>query len=109
MDSNELSNKLCKQLDALATNGAREGLLALVRAHEIRHIDARHLKCPEPLMLLHAATAEQDANSLILLEAQDAGTLKDIPEFCRHLDYPLLAQQEIGGAQVFLISALTAP
>ena len=83
-----------KQTDDAAAYFARirdrDSALKWIQESQAHYIDARALKCPEPLMLLQAKITELEGeNALVALEAQDAGTLRDIPEFCRFLDYDL--------------------
>lgn len=57
-------------------------------------LDARGLYCPEPVMMLHQAMAEIDAGDDLRVIATDPTTLRDIPQFCRHLGHQLLSASE---------------
>ena len=57
-------------------------------------LDARGLYCPEPVMLLHQAMAEVEEGAALRVRATDPTTLRDIPQFCRHLGHVLLATEE---------------
>ena len=53
-------------------------------------LDARGLRCPEPVMLLHRAMAGLAAGELLRVVATDPSTERDIPRFCRFLGHELL-------------------
>jgi tRNA 2-thiouridine synthesizing protein A len=57
-------------------------------------LDARGLRCPEPVMLLHKAVAELAAGDCLTVLATDPTTLRDIPQFCRFLGHELLSSEE---------------
>lgn len=57
-------------------------------------LDARGLYCPEPVMMLHKAMAEAQPGDTVRVLATDPTTLRDIPQFCRHLGHELLATEE---------------
>ena len=61
---------------------------------DIMRIDARGLKCPEPVMLLHNALANIPPDSLIIMDATDPTTVRDVRDFCRHLGHQLLEFSE---------------
>ena len=58
------------------------------------NIDAKGLKCPEPIMLLHKAIRDSNSGDLIHLTATDKSTKRDVDKFCesepwtRHLMAP---------------------
>jgi tRNA 2-thiouridine synthesizing protein A len=56
-----------------------------------KELDARGLFCPEPVMMLHQAMAELKEGDSLRVRATDPTTLRDIPQFCRHLGHSLLA------------------
>lgn len=56
-------------------------------------LDARGLKCPEPVMLLHKAMAELEPGDTLKVLATDPTTLRDVPQFCRFLGHELLSQE----------------
>ena len=53
-------------------------------------VDATGLKCPEPVMMLHAAIRRADAGEIVLLTATDPSTQRDIANFCEFLGHRLL-------------------
>ena len=68
-------------------------------------IDAKGLKCPEPVMLLHNAIRKAPPEALILLVATDQSTRRDVPQFCQFLEHQLLenSEDEATGTYSFLI------
>ncbi len=54
------------------------------------HIDATGLKCPEPVMLLHAAIRRLSPGDELTLDATDPSTERDVPNFCEFLGHSLL-------------------
>ena len=54
------------------------------------HIDATGLKCPEPVMLLHAAMRRLSPGDELTLDATDPSTERDVPNFCEFLGHSLL-------------------
>ena len=57
-------------------------------------LDARGLRCPEPVMLLHKAMAELSSGERLLVLATDPTTQRDIPQFCRFLGHELAQSEE---------------
>ena len=53
-------------------------------------IDAIGLKCPEPVMLLHAAMRRLQSGQELTLRATDPSTERDVPNFCEFLGHALL-------------------
>ncbi len=66
-------------------------------------VDARGLRCPEPVMLLHACVRRAAPGDVIRVLADDPSTARDIPQFCAHLEHVLLAQQEANGEFVYYV------
>lgn len=60
------------------------------------HIDATGLKCPEPVMLLHAAIRRLQPGEDLTLEATDPSTQRDVPNFCEFLGHSLLRSEKLG-------------
>ena len=59
-------------------------------------IDAIGLKCPEPVMLLHAAIRRLQSGQELTLRATDPSTERDVPTFCEFLGHALLvARREV--------------
>ncbi len=55
-------------------------------------LDTSGLRCPEPIMMLHALVRKKSAEQQILLKATDPATLRDVPKFCQFLGHQLLQQ-----------------
>ena len=53
-------------------------------------VDATGLKCPEPVMLLHAAIRRAEAGETVRLTATDPSTQRDVVNFCEFLGHNLL-------------------
>jgi len=67
-------------------------------------IDAIGLKCPEPVMLLHAAMRRLAPGQELTLRATDPSTERDVPNFCEFLGHALLiARRE--GDEFYIASA----
>ena len=56
-------------------------------------IDAKGVKCPEPIMLLHKAIRESRHGDIIEVFATDPSTERDIDKFCEFLGHKLLEQE----------------
>ena len=59
-------------------------------------IDAVGLKCPEPVMLLHAAMRRLEPGQELVLHATDPSTERDIANFCNFLGHALLLSRREG-------------
>ena len=59
-------------------------------------IDAIGLKCPEPVMLLHAAMRRLRSGQELTLRATDPSTERDVPNFCEFLGHALLVARREG-------------
>ncbi|MEO0437269.1 MAG: sulfurtransferase TusA [Pseudomonadota bacterium] len=59
-----------------------------------RSLDARGLRCPEPVMLIHKAIRKMSAGETLTVVATDPSTQRDIPQFCRHLGHELVDAKE---------------
>lgn len=66
-------------------------------------IDAMGLRCPEPVMMLHAAIRRVRAGDLIRLRATDPSTQRDVANFCRFLGHEMLSSQDGEGQFVYVI------
>ena len=60
-------------------------------------IDAIGLKCPEPVMLLHAAMRRLAPGQELTLRATDPSTRRDVTNFCEFLGHALLTARREGG------------
>ena len=56
-------------------------------------VDAKGLKCPEPIMLLHKAIRESRHGDVIEVFATDPSTERDIDKFCEFLGRKLLKKE----------------
>lgn len=56
------------------------------------HLDARGLRCPEPVMMLHQKVRDMAAGELLEVRATDPSTTRDIPKFCRFLGHELVTE-----------------
>ena len=56
-------------------------------------IDAKGLKCPEPIMMLHKAVRESEHGERIEIFATDPSTERDIDKFCEFLGHKLIKKQ----------------
>lgn len=66
-------------------------------------IDARGLRCPEPVMMLHARVRRMAEGEVVRVRATDPSTTRDIAKFCRHLGHALLAEETAGDEFTFLV------
>ncbi|WP_022956323.1 sulfurtransferase TusA [Perlucidibaca piscinae] len=57
-------------------------------------LDARGLRCPEPVMMLHKKVRELAAGDELVVWATDPSTQRDIPKFCQFLGHELLSGEE---------------
>ena len=69
----------------------------------MEEIDTSGLLCPEPIMLLHRRMREIGDGCDLRLLATDPGTLRDVPDFCRHLGHQLLDQGRDGELLWFVL------
>ena len=56
-------------------------------------INAKGLKCPEPIMMLHRAIRESQHGDKIEIFATDPSTERDIDKFCEFLGHKLIKKQ----------------
>ncbi|PLK59334.1 sulfurtransferase TusA [Candidatus Palibaumannia cicadellinicola] len=55
-------------------------------------IDARGLRCPEPIMILRNTLRNMPEGKMLLIITDDPSTIRDIPSFCLFMEHTLLAQ-----------------
>ncbi len=67
---------------------------------KLLEIDARGLKCPEPVMMLHGAIRRVPIDGVVRLVATDPSTQRDVPQFCRFLGHELL-EADHGEAEAY--------
>ena len=56
-------------------------------------INAKGLKCPEPIMMLHKAIRESKHGDKIEFFATDPSTERDIDKFCEFLGHKLIKKE----------------
>ena len=61
-------------------------------------VDATGLKCPEPVMMLHAAIRKASSGDVVCLTATDPSTQRDVAKFCDFLGHELLEHHQGWGA-----------
>lgn len=66
-------------------------------------VDARGLRCPEPVMMLHAKVRKMAPGDVVRVVADDPASERDIPKFCEHLGHALLASRDEGGVLQFWV------
>ena len=66
-------------------------------------IDAIGLKCPAPVMLLHAAMRRLAPGQEVTLRATDPSTERDLPNFCEILGHALLISRREGDEFLYRI------
>lgn len=66
-------------------------------------INAMHLKCPEPMMLLHNKIKHIKNGGILKLLATDPSTERDITRFCHFLGHDLIYKKISTKEQIFLI------
>ena len=55
-------------------------------------LDARGLRCPEPVMMVRKTIRHMQDGETLLIIADDPATTRDIPGFCRFMEHTLVAQ-----------------
>ncbi|KGD79488.1 sulfur transfer protein SirA [Tatumella morbirosei] len=55
-------------------------------------LDARGLRCPEPVMMVRKTIRFMQDGETLLIIADDPATTRDIPGFCRFMEHTLVAQ-----------------
>ena len=66
-------------------------------------VDATGLKCPEPVMMLHAAIRKASEGDVVCLLATDPSTQRDVAKFCDFLGHDLLDQERDEGRFVYRV------
>ena len=72
-----------------------------------QELDASGWQCPNPILRARKVLAEMLPGQVLRVLTTDAGSLSDIPLFCRQRLYKLVASGETDGKQFFLIRKLT--
>ncbi len=60
---------------------------------EIVYLDARGLRCPEPVMLLHQHMRKLGSGDMLDVLATDPSTQRYVPKFCTFLGHELLVHE----------------
>lgn len=68
-----------------------------------RHVDARGLACPQPVIDLAAAIDEVEPGQVVELWADDPAAHVDVPVWCRMRRQQLVAVDELDGALRFRV------
>lgn len=68
-----------------------------------QEVDARGLRCPEPVMMLHARIRRMAPGEVVHVLADDPASERDVPAFCEHLGHALLASELRDGARHFYV------
>lgn len=68
-----------------------------------QQLDARRLLCPLPVIRTQNALKTLPAGAHLRVFCTDPGTLNDIPTWCRLNGHRVLAQENSGREQMFLI------
>jgi tRNA 2-thiouridine synthesizing protein A len=67
------------------------------------HLDAKGLRCPEPVMMVRLKIREMEEGESLFIQADDHSTTRDVPSFCRFMSHTLLAQQTQISPYLYLI------
>lgn len=66
-------------------------------------IDARGLKCPEPLMLVRNKMMDIQSGEVLKVLATDPSTAWDFPNFCKFIGHQMLSHEEGDGEYTYRI------
>ena len=69
-------------------------------------LDARGLRCPEPVMMLRLNMRKLNEGDTLLMIADDPSTRRDIPKFCVFMEQKLLHSEMESAPYRFLIKKL---
>ena len=56
-------------------------------------LEAEGLRCPEPVMMVRKTIRNMEEGDVLLVNADDPSTTRDIPSFCRFMDHQLISAQ----------------
>ena len=70
-------------------------------------VDARGLRCPEPLMLVKVGLRKMVSGTFIKVYATDPSTSRDLKNLCRFMGHKLLSENEYAEAEEAQTSAGT--
>ena len=66
-------------------------------------IDAKGLRCPEPLMVVRNKMMDMESGQVIKVTATDPSTSWDFPNFCKFLNHELVHQETEDDIYVYWI------
>lgn len=66
-------------------------------------LDCKGLLCPLPVYQASAAMARLEPGQVLRVECTDPGSLEDFPAFARQQRHALVAAEDRGDTQVFLL------
>ena len=66
-------------------------------------LDAREDRCPMPLLKTKLALSKMSAGEVLQVEASDAGSLKDIPQYVAMSNLTLVSQTDDNNLYIFTI------
>ncbi len=69
----------------------------------VKHIDARGLNCPIPILRINQALMHLNKGDVISVQANDSGSIKDIETYCRQTGHDLLDSYEINEVYEYII------
>ena len=56
-------------------------------------VDARGLRCPEPLMVVRNKMMDMESGQVVMVVATDPSTSWDFPNFCKFLHHEFVHQE----------------
>lgn len=66
-------------------------------------LDTSGLKCPEPVMMLHACVRQRVSGEVVKMIATDPSTQRDVPKFCLFLGHTLQAREDRADEYIYWI------
>jgi len=72
-----------------------------------KFLDARGLRCPEPVMMLRLNMRKLEKGDILFMITDDPSTTRDIPKFCVFMDQQLLISKTETSPYQYLIKKLT--
>jgi len=70
------------------------------REHD-KFVDAKDLKCPQPLLLAQQGIKHLQTHQILLLEATDPGTDLDLEVWCERFGHEILFAEENNNTYLF--------
>ena len=74
----------------------------------IHDLDATGLLCPLPVLKLRKRLAGIPAGDQMRLRADDPAAIVDVPHFCNEAGHKLVATEDLGDAQIYIIEKVAA-